>query len=328
MPRPLLPVLAGLFIGVAFVASNVAALHDPRPHHVPVAVAGAPAARLQAALDRREPGGYAVSEARDVAHAVRRRQAYGGLDASRGVVIVAGANGDQATTTIARTLTSAASDLGFKQAGVVDAVPLQSGDPKGLSLPQIVLGTIIGGFMMGVLTAQLVLGEALWRRIAAYVGFGLAFGLLGALVLDTLLGVLTGHFLVLWACIGVTALAIATSVGALARLLGQAALPIASLVFLIIGNPSAGASAPTGFLPGFYRAVGPWLPPNADANALLGSTYFDAALVRPLLVLAAWIVVPAGLLIALDRRLGTRPALAHDASRAATPAPRPAPSGR
>jgi hypothetical protein len=328
MPRPLLPVLAGLFIGVAFLASNVAALHDPRPHDVPVAVSGAPAARLQTALDQRVPGGYDVSEVPDVGHAVRRREAYGGLDARRGVVIVAGANGYQATTAIAQALSSSAADLGFKQAGVVDAVPLQPGDPNGLSLQQIVLGTIIGGFMMGVLTAQLALGEALWRRIAAYLGFGLAFGLLGALVLDPLLGVLTGHFFAVWACIGVTALAISTSVGALARMLGQAALPIASLVFLIIGNPSAGASAPTEFLPGFYRAVGPWLPPNADASALLGSTYFDAPLVRPLLVLAAWIVVPGTILIALDRRRGARPALAHDASRAATPAPRPAPSGR
>jgi hypothetical protein len=211
---------------------------------------------------------------------------------------------------------------------VIDAVPLQPGDPKGLSLQQIVLGTIIGGFMMGVLTAQLALGEALWRRVAAYLGFGLAFGLLGALVLDPLLGVLTGHFFVVSACIGVTALAIATSVGALARLLGQPGLPLAALAFLIVGNPSAGASAPTEFLPGFYRAVGPWLPPNADASALLGSTYFDAPLRWPLLVLAAWIVVPGALLIAVDRRRGARPALAHDASRAATPAPRPAPSGR
>jgi hypothetical protein len=323
-----MPVLAGLFIGVAFLASNVAALHDPRPHDVPVAVAGAPAAKLQAALDAREPGGYLVSEVPDVARAVRRREAYAGLDASRGVVVTAGANGYQATTTLAQTLASAAADLGFKQAGVVDAVPLQPGDPKGLSLQQIVLGTIIGGFMMGVLTAQLALGEALWRRVAAYVGFGAAFGLLGALVLDPLLGVLTGHFFAVWACIGVTALAIATSVGALARLLGQAGLPLAALVFLIVGNPSAGASAPTEFLPGFYRAVGPWLPPNADASTLLGSTYFDAPLHWPLLVLAAWIVVPGALLIAVDRRRGARPALAHDASRAATPAPRPAPSGR
>jgi hypothetical protein len=328
MPRPLIPVLAGLFMGIAFMASNVLALRDPRPHDVPVAVRGAPAARLQAALDRRDPGGYEVSEVPDVTGEVRRRQAYGGLDASRGVVVVAGANGYQATTAMAQTLTAAASDLGFKQAGIVDAVALQSGDPKGLSLAQIVLGTIIGGFMMGVLTAQLALGEALWRRIAAYLGFGVAFGLLGAVVLDTVLGALTGHFFVLWACIGVTALAISTSVGALARLFGQAGIPIAALVFLIIGNPSAAAAAPTAFLPGFYRTVGPWLPPNADTNTLLGSTYFDATLVRPLLVLAAWIVVPSAILIALDRRRGARPALAHDASRAATPAPQPAPSGR
>jgi hypothetical protein len=54
------------------------------------------------------------------------------------------------------------------------------------------------------------------------------------------------------------------------------------------------------------------------ASALTGSTYFDASLLQPALVLAAWIVIAAAVLIALDRRRGSRRALAYDAAGAAT----------
>jgi hypothetical protein len=311
VPRAAIGVIAGVFVGVLFLASNVAALHDPRPHGVPIAISGAPANALPL------PAGYTVTRVGNVDDAVQRREAYGGLDMEAGQIVVASANGFQASMTIEQALTEAAPKAGVARPQTVDAVPLQGGDPRGMSLQQIVLGTIIGGFMMGVLTAQLALGEPLWQRGIAYAGFGALFGLLGALVLDPLLGVLTGHFVVLWICIGVTALAIALPVGALARALGQLGLPLAALTFLIVGNPSAGASAPTEFLPAFYRAVGPWLPPNADTRVLLGSTYFDADVLGPALILAAWVLVPATVLFAVDRRRGSRRALAHDAARSA-----------
>jgi hypothetical protein len=75
---------------------------------------------------------------------------------------------------------------------------------------------------------------------------------------------------------------------------------------------------PAPFLPGLWRTTGPWLPPHAMASALTGSTYFDASLLQPALVLAAWIVIAAAVLIALDRRRGSRRALAYDAAGAAT----------
>jgi hypothetical protein len=303
MPRPAIPVLAGLFVGILFLAANVTAQHDPRPHGVPVAVAGEVGTL---------PPGYTAERYADVERAVKQRKAYGGIDAVRRVVYVAPANGYQASQTLEQVLRRLAPG-----AKVVDAVPLQSGDPRGLSLPQIVLGTIVGSFMMGVLTAQLALGEPLWQRMLAYLGFAVAFGGLAAVVIDPVLGVLTGHFAWVWLCAGATALAISLPVGALARLLGQRALPLSSLVFLILGNPSSGTPNPIEYLPGLFRAVGPFLPPNADATALLGRTYFDAAVLRPLLVLAAWIVVPGAVLAVVDRRRGSRRALAHDAAEAA-----------
>jgi hypothetical protein len=304
MPRTVIGLLGGLFVGILFIAANVAAQHDPQPHGVPVAIAG-PARLL--------PPGYVAIHVGDVELAVTQRRAYGGIDANRGVVYVAPANGYLASQTLEQVMLQAAPG-----AKVVDAVPLQPGDPRGLSLQQIVLGTIMGAFLMGVLTAQLALGEPLWQRGLAYAGFSVVFGGLAAVVIDPILGVLTGHFAWVWLCTGVTALAIAVTVGALARLLGQLGLPVAALAFLILGNPSAAATSPTEYLPALLRVVGPYLPPNADAAALLGRTYFDAAILRPLLVLAAWIVIPAAVLAGLDRTRGSRHALAHQAAATAT----------
>jgi hypothetical protein len=313
MPRAVIPVLAGLFVGVLFLAANVAALHAPAPHGVPIAITGAPAGALQRALG----DGYAVRRVAAVEPALKGRDAYGGIDVARGQVLVAGANGFAASMSIQQALIAAAPKLGVQPPGVRDVVPLQPGDARGVSLQQIVLGTILGGFLMGVLTAQLALGEPLWQRGLAYGGFAVVFGLLAAVVIDPLIGVLTGHFLLVWLWVGVTALAISVSVGAFGRLLGQPGIPLAVILFLIVGNPSSGSSAPTEFLPGFFRTVGPYLPPNADAAALLGTTYFDADLLRPVLVLAAWIAIPGAVLMFVDRQRGSRRALAYDAAGAA-----------
>src|SRR3954447_24565606 len=122
MPRTVIPVLGGLFIGILFMVANVAAQHDPQPHGVPVAVAGS-VPRL--------PPGYAAKPAANVERAVQERKAYGGVDATQGVVYVASADGYSTRQTLEGVLTKAAPG-----ATVIDAVPLLSGDPRGLSLQQ------------------------------------------------------------------------------------------------------------------------------------------------------------------------------------------------
>src|SRR3954452_17575747 len=145
MPRPVIPIFGGLLIGILFIAANVTAQHNPQPHSVPVAVAGH-VGRL--------PPGYSVKHVDSVERAVKERRAYGGVDGDHHKVYVASANGFNASQTLQQVLVKA--EPGAK---VTDIAPLQPGDPRGLSLAQIVLGTIIGSFLMGVLTAQLALGE-------------------------------------------------------------------------------------------------------------------------------------------------------------------------
>ena len=327
MPRAVIAVVAGLVVGALFVSANVVALRDPTPHDAPVLAAGVASARVQAVLDRAKPGELrvrGVPAPLDATMGVEDRRAYGALvlQGSHATVLVAGANGVGATQIVAGALARAAHALGAPgRARVHDVVPLQPGDPRGLALQQIVLGTIMGGFLMGVVSSQLALAEALDVRLVAYVVFALAFGGLAGLVLDPVVGALRGDFLAIWVWVGVTAFVVSTGVAAAARLVGQAGILVAMALFLVLGNPSAGASAPTAFLPGLFRTVGPWLPPNAEANGLLGSTYFDAGVLREALVLALWALLAVGILVVLDSLRGPRSPLAYGAAAAAADEP-------
>jgi hypothetical protein len=323
MPKILVAAVAGLVIGLAFIASNVTALHNPLPHRAPLATAGVPAAKVQAVLDKAQPGAYRVRPASGRAQAqrmLRGRDVYGALVVQGGqaAVLTASADGFNAATTIQQALTQAARPLGISGTPKAsDVVPLQGGDPVGLSLQQVVLGTIIGGFMMGVLSAQLALNEPLRVRVPIRMGFGLVFGGLAALILDPVTGVLTGHFLWVWLWLAVAAWAISTTVAALADLLGQLGILVAVMLMLVIGNPSAAANLPVQFLPGFYRVLGPYLPPNAAAGGLLGTTYFDASVVRPAVVLGVWGLGALIVLYVSERVRGRRQPLAYAAAAAA-----------
>ena len=98
----------------------------------------------------------------------------------------------------------------------------------------------------------------------------------------------------------------------LVRLLGPHGLAPAAVLFLLIGNPGSGNGSAPELLPGFWRAVGPLLPPGAGGTALRNVAYFDgAALARPLLVLLAFAAVGAALLAVSRRRAVAAPEAAR-----------------
>jgi hypothetical protein len=327
VPRVLIAALAGLLVGLAFITSSVLALHDPRPHRVPVAVAGVPPERVQRELDRAEPGGYAVALTADTGAAERlivRREAFGALilEPDGPTIMYASAYGRTASTTVRAALRRAALDLGLTLGPEpFDVVPLQRGDPNGTSLQQVALGTIMAGFFMGVLSAQLALSEPFGLRLLTTAGFALTFGLLAALVLDPLLGVLVDHFGWVWLWTAAGAFTIAEVVRACARVLGLPGIGLAMLAVLIVGNPSAGVAAPPEFLPAFFDAVGPLLPPGATAGGILRTAYFDAPVTGPALVLAVWALLAVATLWLADRRSGPGTPLALDVADAAAAAP-------
>lgn len=101
-----------------------------------------------------------------------------------------------------------------------------------------------------------------------------------------------------------TTLAISFAVPGCIALLGPLGTGVGVVVFLVIGNVASGAQVPHEMLPGFWRVVGPWLPPGSAADALRSIAYFGGAdLARPLLVLGVFAVVGlTGTLLLGDRK--------------------------
>ncbi|MDH6622632.1 hypothetical protein M2271_000419 [Streptomyces sp. LBL] len=70
------------------------------------------------------------------------------------------------------------------------------------------------------------------------------------------------------------------------------------LLFVVLGNPSAGGAYPASLLPPFWRAIGQALPPGAGTTTVRNTVYFSGnATTGPLLVLTAYAVV--GVVISL-----------------------------
>jgi hypothetical protein len=238
---------------------------------------------------------------------------YGGLVLGReqDELVVAGAASLQVATMLTRSFGELAAGRG-RSLTVTDAKPLPEGDSRGLSAFYAVIAWVFGGYLAAtVLTLFAGAASRHHKRAALRVGglvvYSLAAGLLGAIVLDPVIGALTGHFLALAFLGALLVLAVAAATAALQSLLGVAGTAVAMIVFFMVANPAAGAAVPNELLPGFWRAVGPWLPSGAGVTAIGNTVYFDGQDVgQALSVLAAYAVVGSALVIAVGWRHGRR----------------------
>ncbi|HEV7741516.1 MAG TPA: ABC transporter permease, partial [Pseudolysinimonas sp.] len=113
------------------------------------------------------------------------------------------------------------------------------------------------------------------------------------------LGVLQGSYLANASAVALAMFAIGATVAGLASVIGRAGLAIGAVTFVLFAVPLASAATPVEFLPQPWGAVGQWFPPGAGATLIRDLSYFPAAdTVFPWLVLAAWGIAGAALLVA------------------------------
>jgi hypothetical protein len=307
LSRQILLTAGGLVIALvamaAFAASYIGAFHDPTPHHVPVGVIGA---RGAAAVDashgafsaRREPTVAALLadlKARKIAAGLAGRTLYV-------------ASGESYTS--AATVTQA---FGKQISGmrVSDIAPLGPGDPRGTTIFYLVIASVFGGYLAATLVSLLLGYGTRTRllaagRIGALATFACLAGLVGASIVDGY-GAITSHFFALWWIAALVVFAAAAATSALQTGLGGIGTGIAMVVFIILGNSSAAGPYPLTFVPGFWRAVGPYLPQAAGVSALRGAVYFDGTNIGGrLAVLAVYAAVGSMVCIAIGRRHGPR----------------------
>lgn len=306
---------AALVLETIMFASFVGGLHDPTPRDVPVAVAGptAAASTFAAEVEARADGAVDIDVVPDRAaliDAIDDRDAYGGVVLRRPrqfELVVADAASPLAPEFLQQFFGRVAAVQGSSMT-VTHVKRLPPGDPRGLSPFYLIVGLLFGGYF-GATILSVLGGTSSPSRLRAagrmllLAGYAAISGLVAATVADPVFGALTGNFGGLVGVSALTILAAAAATAGLQALLGMPGTAVALISLILIGNPSSGGPVTNEFLPGFWRAVGPWLPGGAGTEAIRNVVYFDGARVgRALAVLAAYTVAGSALAIAVGWR--------------------------
>ncbi len=299
-PRTLLLVVGVALLCLGFVLSYVGAFHDPVPHRIPVALV-APAQVSDQLVDGLNDIDGAPVRARAVEDeaAARRLLERDGISGAllvdpagtEDTLLVATGQGAAISTAVERVITAVAAGQ-QRTVTVTDAVPHQSGDPQGSSAFYVTVGAVLAGYLLAAVLGMAkgarpaTFRRTLWR-LGATVPYALAVGLGIAIVVGPVLGALTGHFGAVFAVATLLVLCAATVTMSFQVLFGIFGIAATILIFVVVGNPSAGGAYPYALLPTFWRTVGPWLPNGAGVDALRGAVYFGGAGTAS----AIWIIV-------------------------------------
>ena len=328
-------VVIGLLIQIAFVASFVAAQVDPQPHDVPVGVVGPQPAvgQVEQALERRSPGGLeirAYPSPGAAETAIGDREVYGALllGQERLQLLTASAASPAVSNLLVAVAGGVARASG-QQLQVRDVRPIDPDDPRGLVLNLLMLPFVVTAVLVSLFLRFLAPALRPGGQLAALAAFAICGALVSILIAGPIAGALPGSFLALSAIVALLLFSIAAATTGLVTLRGAGGVGLGFLIFLIIGNIASGAATAPELLPGFWRAVGPWLPPGAAATAMRNVAYFDGVeLLQPLLVLVAFSAIGAALTVLVGRRQVGTPLFPSPPGMEATVArtPRPAPT--
>lgn len=311
--RTIAMIIAVLLLQAAFIASYVGGLHGPGPHHVPVAVV-APLQqvdRLGAVLGPAADTVRLVSEPSVAAAqaAIRGRDVYGALVPSPGSteLLVASARGPAAATLLEQVFTPVAEAQG-QQLQVRDVAPLPTGDPRGLTSFYLVIGWIVGAYLVAAIIG-------LYRgmtpagprdaavRLGLLAAYAVVSGAVGVGIVQAGYGYLPGNSMAVLGIGALLVLAVALFTTALESVAGIIGTGIAILIFVVLGNPSAGGPWPIELTPGLWRSIGPWLPNGTATTAVRQAAYFSShATAVPLLELVGYAVVGALGTVLMSRR--------------------------
>ncbi|MGY5884404.1 DUF3533 domain-containing protein [Modestobacter lacusdianchii] len=318
-------VVGVLLLQLGFVLSYVGAFHAPTPREVPLAVVapdGAPAGTAESVvaqlngldgdpLDARVAGGAA-----DATELLRDREVDGVLLLGAGAedtLQVAGAEGGAVSSALEQVLTAA--DAAQQRTLTTDDVlPAAAGDARGLSAFYLAVGWVVGGYLVASIIGVSAGSRPLTRgrgavRLGALAVYAVVSGVGGALITGPVLDVFDGHLVALSAFGALLVFAVGAFTMALQVWTGLLGIGLAILLFVVLGNPSAGGAYPAPLLPPFWAAIGPWLPPGAGTDAVRGIVYFGGAGAgQACLVLAAYAVLGLVATLAGSGRHASAPA--------------------
>ena len=247
---------------------------------IPLAITG-PAAQVSAVTAALEADGsntfvLTTVDSRDAA--VDRIEARTAL----GAVVLDGAPEVLTTSAgspiVSQLLATVAAQLGQQAdtaVAVTDVVPLADTDARGAGLSVASFPLVIMGLLGGVLFSLIVAGTR--QRLTGVVLYSIVSAFAVGGILQGLLQILQGNFVINVAAIAVSTLGSAAFVLGLHSLLGQRGIPIGAITLMFIANPISSATQPAQFLVGPWGAIGQWFVPGASATLLRDLSYFPNA---------------------------------------------------
>lgn len=310
-PRTLALGLGVLLLQFGFILSYIGAFHAPAAHRIPVTVLAPPQVAEQVVNRLNGIAGEPVDAHTTTDENAARTALRDGDTSAVYIVNPSGPNdtlliasgGGASVATAVQQLFAEAAARQQRTVTVSDEVPLQPGDARGLSGFYLVIGWAVGGYlfasMLGVAKGARPANfqRALWRSGAA-LPYALASGVGGAVIAEPLLNAMNGHF---WSIAGIgvlVSLSAVTVTIALQTLFGVLGIALTVVIFVILGNPSAGGAYQPGLLPPFWRAISGALPNGAGTDAIRRIVYLNGhGIASDIVVLVIWVV--AGLTFAL-----------------------------
>jgi hypothetical protein len=311
-----------LFLGLLFCFTS--AFHAPEPHHVKIVVAHLETEReVDTALQRAHPGGFdvtAVADARQARRAVLQRDAVAGYAAEGGhpVLYVAQANGTSLEQTLAQGFTELAAH-DHRKLTIRDVAPTVGKDRNGTTLVYLGVAWSVPGYILATTLLRAVTFDRR-KKLMTIVGVSALFSVVGYLV-GTWLNYLPEEPTA--PAIGfLLTMAVATFSAGIAPFTRQFFPLVGMGLFIVLSVPTSGV-APVPLLPTFFQDLHAVMPLGNAVDALKGLLYFDGAgVLRPVLVLGAWIV--AGItLLGLDAWRHRREAAGENAEDAQEDIPEP-----
>jgi hypothetical protein len=315
-------VIGVLLLQLGFVLSYVGAFHAPTPRDVPVAVvapAGAPAGTADQVAAQLEvlagdPLDVRVADTEDDGRQLLADRDVDGVlllgAGTEDTLLVSSAEGGAVSSALTEVLTRV--DAAQQRTLTTDdALPAAADDARGLSAFYLAVGWVVGGYLVASIIGVSAGSRPLTRargvvRLGSLAVYAVVSGIGGALITGPVLGVFDGHLLALSALGALLVFAVGAFTMALQVWTGLVGIGLAILLFVILGNPSAGGAYPAPLLPPFWAGIGPWLPPGAGTSAVRGIVYFGGAGAgQAVLVLAAYAVVGAVATLLGSGRRGT-----------------------
>jgi hypothetical protein len=306
VPKNLLaPVLLAVVVTTLFALNYMSSAHEPVATDLPFGVVGSTslADGAQGDLFSLKVTDYPDQAA--ATDAMNRGEIYGTLiagDSSNQLIVISSIS-DVSPLDISANFEKAA-----KAAGQTITVkpyaptPLAPKDPFALVLSALLVPLLAGGYMATALLTN-AMGSA-WSRwrglwlIGFAVVFGLAIDLIATYWLD---GIPTASFWIVWPIMALIVVTVSLFAAVLRRLLGPLGILVTVVLFMQFGNPSSGGANGVPYLPGFWRDLGPFLPPRSGYLLLRNTVYFDGnGIGQALTVLLVYTVIAGGILFVLE----------------------------